>query len=61
MIIRWILFLEEFNITIVDHPNTENLVANILSRIHNEGHIIHVEDRFRDEQFFFVSLIPRGL
>ena len=35
--IRWLLLLQEFNITIIDRPGKENLVANFLSRINHSG------------------------
>jgi hypothetical protein len=52
---RWLLLLQEFNITILDKPGKENLVANFLSRINNEGEVVLVEDNFPDEHLFAIS------
>jgi hypothetical protein len=52
---RWILLLQEFNITILDRPGRENLVADFLSRIHNEEQATPVDDEFPDEHLFVVS------
>lgn len=35
-IIRWLLLLQEFNVTIVDKPGKANIVADFLSRILSE-------------------------
>jgi hypothetical protein len=43
---RWLLLLQEFNITILDRPGKENVVADFLSRIHNEGELVLVNDNF---------------
>jgi hypothetical protein len=47
--------LQEFNITILDRPGKENLVAYFLSRIHNEGQVTPVDDDFPDEHLFSIS------
>jgi hypothetical protein len=52
---RWLLLLQEFNITILDRPGKENVVADFLSRIHNEGELIHFNDNFPDEHLFAIS------
>jgi hypothetical protein len=54
-ITRWLLLLQEFNITIVDRPGKENLVAYFLSRIHNNDENTPVDDSFPDEHLFVVS------
>jgi hypothetical protein len=54
-ITRWLLLLQEFNITIVDRPGKENLVADFLSRIHNNDENTPVDDSFPDEHLFVVS------
>jgi hypothetical protein len=54
-ITRWLLLLQEFNITILDRPRKENLVADFLSRINNEGEVVPVEDSFPDEILFAIS------
>ena len=42
----WIMLLYEFCFTILGNPGKENLVAYFLSRIHNEGEIIPIDDHF---------------
>jgi hypothetical protein len=52
---RWLLLLQEFNITMLDRPGKENVVADFLSRIHNEGELILVDDNFPYEHLFAIS------
>lgn len=52
---RWLLLLQEFDITIVDKPGKENVVANFLSRLVNNSDNSPVEDLFPDEHLFVVS------
>jgi hypothetical protein len=54
-ITRWLLLLQEFNITIVDSPGKENLVAHFLSQIHNNDENAPIDNSFPDEHLFFVS------
>ena len=54
-ITRWLLLLQEFNITIVDRPRKENVVSDFLSRFTNSDDNMPVEDSFPDEIFFAVS------
>jgi len=54
-ITRWLLLLQEFNITIVDRPGKENLVAYFLSQIHNNDGNTLVDDSFPYELLFSVS------
>jgi hypothetical protein len=56
LVTRWLLFLQEFNITIKDRPGRENLVADFLSRIPNTDNSLTVEDQFLDEHFFTVTI-----
>ena len=51
----WLLLLWEFNITILDRPGKENVVANFLSKIHNECGLVLVNDNFPDEHIFSIS------
>jgi len=51
-IIRWLLLLQEFNITILDIPKKENVVACFLSRIHNKDELILVNYNFSNENLF---------
>jgi hypothetical protein len=52
---RWLLLLQEFYITILDRHGKENVVAEFLSRIHNEGELIPINDNFHDEHLFIIS------
>jgi hypothetical protein len=54
-ITRWLLLLQEFNITIVDRPGKENVVANFLSRIPQGSTGTPVDDDFPDEHLFAVA------
>jgi hypothetical protein len=54
-ITRWLLLLQEFNITIIDRPGKENLVADFLSRIQNGSENDPVDDSFPDEHLFSIS------
>eukprot|EP00253_Pinus_taeda_P035700 PITA_35700 len=51
---RWLLLLQEFDITIVDRPGKENVVADFLSRLKNNENI-PIDDSFPDEYLFAVS------
>ena len=53
---RWLLLLQEFNITAVDLPGRENLVAYFLSRIQHDEGAKPVDDHFPDENLFAVSV-----
>jgi hypothetical protein len=51
---RWLLLFQEFDITIVDRPGKENVVADFLSRLTvNDDN--PVDDSFLDEYLFAVS------
>jgi hypothetical protein len=54
-ITRWILLLQEFNITIIDWPGKENVVADFLSRIPQDSTDTPVDDNFPDEHLFAVA------
>ena len=53
---RWLLLLQEFNITIIDRPGKENLVPNFLSLIQHEDGTEPVDDTFPNEHVFVVSI-----
>ena len=53
---RWLLLLQEFNITIVDQPSRENLVAYFLSRIRHDDYAKRVDDTFLEEHLFADSV-----
>jgi hypothetical protein len=52
---RWLLLLQEFDITIVDRPGKENVVVDFLSRLHINDDNSPVDDSFPDEHLFAVS------
>ena len=54
-ITRWLLLLQEFNITILNRRGKQNIVADFLSRIQNDNNDVPVEDNFPDEYLFAVS------
>jgi hypothetical protein len=53
---RWLLLLQEFNITIKDRSGRENLVADFLSCIPKTDNSLTVEDQFPDEHLFVVTI-----
>ena len=53
---RWLLLLQEFNITIVDRPGKENLVAYFLSQINHGGEMEPINDDFPNEHLFSLSV-----
>jgi hypothetical protein len=53
---RWILLLQEFNITMLDRIGKHNVVAAFLSRIKTEDDDIPVDDSFPDEHLFYLSV-----
>ena len=52
---RWLLLLQEFNITILDRPWKQDTIVDFLSRIQNDNNDTPVEDKFLDEYLFEVS------
>ena len=55
-ITRWLILLQEFDITIIDRPVKENPVAEFLSRIPKAVETTAVEDQFPDEHLFAVAV-----
>ena len=53
---QWLLLLQEFNITVIDRPGKENLVADFLSRIQHDSDTKPIDDTFLDKHLFFVSV-----
>ena len=52
---RWLLLLQEFDITIVDKPGRANVVADYLSRIHHDDNDnTLIDDAFPDEYLFHI-------
>jgi len=52
---RWILLLQEFNITMLDRPGKQNIIVDFLSRIQNIKEDSLVEDKFVNEYLFVVT------
>jgi len=59
-LVRWILLLQEFDITIKDKKGTENFIADHFSRltIDSRSDITPIDDYFPDESLFSVSIMP---
>jgi hypothetical protein len=59
-LVRWILLLQEFDITIKDKKGIENVVAYHLSRLitNSRSDITLINDYFPDESLFSVSTMP---
>jgi hypothetical protein len=53
---RWLLLLQEFNITVLDRLGKDNVVADFISRIKNEDDDIPVDDSFPNEHLFSLSV-----
>jgi hypothetical protein len=53
---RWLLLLQELNISVLDRLGKYNLVADFLSRIKHEGDYIPVDDSFPNENHFSLSI-----
>jgi hypothetical protein len=51
---RWLLLLQEFDITIVDRPGKENVVVDFLSRLHINDDNSPVDNSFPNEHLFAV-------
>eukprot|EP00253_Pinus_taeda_P007957 PITA_07957 len=57
-IIRWLLLLQQFNLTIVDKTGKENVVADFLSRLDlPAGEEGIVDDQMSDEHMFSISVL----
>ena len=52
---RWLLLLQEFNVTIVDRPGKSNVVVDFISRLDNPGEETPLNDDFPDEHIFSMS------
>ena len=54
-LIRWVLLLQEFDVEIKDKKDTENLVADHLSRLEGAIDDFPVNDEFPDEKLFSIE------
>ena len=59
-LLRWILLIQEFNLTIKDKKGAENVVADHLSRLTNETSIdtTPINDSFPDDFLFSIDSMP---
>ena len=55
-IIRWILLLQQFDITIMDKPGKHNVVVNFLSNLEHTTEKSMTDDVFPYEHLFVVSI-----
>eukprot|EP00253_Pinus_taeda_P001485 PITA_01485 len=57
-IIRWLLLLQKFDLTIIDKPGKENVVVDFLSRVNlPAGEEEMVDDQMPDQNLFSISLL----
>ena len=59
-LIRWILFLQEFNIQIKDKQGVENVVVDHLSRVKVESYFeeAQINDEFPDDALCAMEKLP---
>ena len=55
-IIRWILLLQELDITVLDKPNKHNVVVEFLSKLTHDVDRDLVDDAFPNENLFSISV-----
>lgn len=57
-IIRWLLLLQQFDLTIIDKLGKENVVAEFLSRVNlPAGEEGMVDDQMPNEHMFAISVL----
>jgi hypothetical protein len=54
-LVRWLLLLQEFDITMMDKSKKENVVVDFLSRLPTQLIEGVVDDSFPDEHFFSLT------
>jgi hypothetical protein len=59
--IIWILLLQQFDLTILDKPRKQNVVANFLSRLTIPTKEGMIDDHFLDENLFSIPTQTPGL
>ncbi len=52
---QWLLLIQESDITIIDKPSKENVVADFLSRLQTPDDPATIEHSFPDEHLFLFS------
>ena len=57
-LIRWILLLQEFDLTIKDKKGSDNVIADHLSRLSNAPSSLPINENFPDEQLLSISIDP---
>lgn len=55
-LVRWLLLMEEFDITIIDKPGKANLVADFLSTLTHQPQEPIIDDYFPDEHLFAITV-----
>ena len=55
--IRWILLLQEFDLEIREKKGTEHLVADHVSRLHQDTNHKEIDDSFPNEHLMVVALM----
>ncbi|KAM1760453.1 hypothetical protein ACFX12_003322 [Malus domestica] len=58
-LIRWMLLLQEFDIEIRDKKESENVVADHLSRLVHEEEVVPIPETFPDEQLMSIEVRPK--
>lgn len=51
---RWLLLLQEFDITIIDKPGRANVIVDFLSRLQSTTSLKVIDDYFLDENLFSI-------
>ena len=57
-LIRWILLLQEFDLSIKDKKGSDNVIADHLSRLPNAPSSLPINENFPDEQLLSISIDP---
>ena len=57
-LIRWILLLQEFDLTIKAKKGSDNVIVDHLSRLPNASSYLLVNENFPDEQLLSISIDP---
>jgi hypothetical protein len=51
---RWLLLLQEFDVSIIDKSVKDNVVVDFLSRLTSDNDALPIEDSFLDEHIFSI-------